>query len=56
LIEDEFGFINVIVRPQVYEQYRRIIRQAEMLLVKGTVQRERGVVNLMAEQIRGLWT
>jgi error-prone DNA polymerase len=55
-LEDEFGFINVIVRPQIYEQYRRIIRQAELLLVKGIVQRERGVVNLMAEQIRALWT
>ncbi|MEO1289157.1 MAG: hypothetical protein AAFV93_15440 [Chloroflexota bacterium] len=24
-LEDEFGFINVIVRPQIYETYRRII-------------------------------
>jgi error-prone DNA polymerase len=53
-LEDEFGFINVIVRPKVYEQYRRIIRQEEILLVKGMVQRESGVVNVMAEQIRAI--
>jgi error-prone DNA polymerase len=53
-LEDEFGFINVIVRPQIYEQHRRIIRQAELLLVKGIVQREREVVNLMAESIQAI--
>jgi DNA polymerase III alpha subunit len=53
-LEDEFGFINVIIRPQIYEPYRRLIRQADLLMVKGTIQRERGVVNVMAEQIRSM--
>jgi error-prone DNA polymerase len=53
-LEDEFGFINVIVRPQIYEPYRRVIRQADLLMVKGTIQRERGVVNVIAEQIRAV--
>jgi error-prone DNA polymerase len=53
-LEDEFGFINVIVRPQIYEQYRRVIRQEELLLVQGSIQRERGVINIMAEQIKAL--
>lgn len=26
-LEDEFGFINVIVRPQTYEKYRRVIQK-----------------------------
>jgi error-prone DNA polymerase len=51
-LEDEFGFINVIVRPQLYEAHRHIIRQGELLLVKGSVQRERGVVNVMVQEPR----
>jgi error-prone DNA polymerase len=49
-LEDEWGFINVIVRPTVYEPHRRIIRQARVLWVGGTLQRERHVVNVLAEK------
>ena len=50
-LEDEFGFINVIVRPQIYEQYRQVIRGAAILTVTGIIQRERNVINLLAEHI-----
>ena len=53
-LEDEFGFINVIVRPQIYEIYRRVIRSEQLLLVHGEVQRERGVVNIIARCIQSL--
>ena len=53
-LEDEFGFINVIVRSQVYDSYRRVIRAEQLLLVRGEVQRERSVVNVMAQRINPL--
>lgn len=53
-LEDEFGFVNVIVRPQVYDIYRRVIRSEQLLLIHGDVQRERNVVNVMAQSIHGL--
>lgn len=53
-LEDEFGFINVIIRPQVYERFRRTIRQEKLLLVEGIVQREHAVINLVAESFRPL--
>jgi DNA polymerase III alpha subunit len=53
-LEDEFGFINVIVRPKIYDIYRRVLRTEQLLLVRGEVQRERAVVNLLAEHISPL--
>lgn len=49
-LEDEFGFINVIVRPAIYLRFRRIIRTQPLLLVAGEVQQEGGVTNLLARQ------
>jgi len=47
-LEDEFGFINVIVRPPVYARYRQLIRAHPLLIVEGEVQREGEVVNVIA--------
>lgn len=51
-LEDEFGFINVIVRPNIYDEYREVIRGAHLLMVSGEVQHVRGVVNVMARLIQ----
>lgn len=47
-LEDEYGFINVIIRPKVYAHCRKIIRGSSLLLVVGTAQRKGVVVNLIA--------
>lgn len=49
-LEDEYGFMNLIVRPKIYVQFRRVIRSTSLLLVKGQVQREGAVTNLILEQ------
>ncbi len=46
--------MNVIVKPDVYISYRRVLREAPLLLVKGTVQRQGNVVNLVAQHIDSL--
>jgi error-prone DNA polymerase len=53
-LEDEDGFINVIVRPDVYAQYRRILRESPLLIVEGKVQRHGGVTNLIARAVSAL--
>ena len=53
-LEDEDGMINVIVRPKVYEQYRRVIRGQLLLLVGGETEREGTVSNVMAQWIAPL--
>jgi error-prone DNA polymerase len=51
-LEDEFGFVNVIVRPDIYVRYRRVLRGALFLEVQGELQREGSVVNLLARAAR----
>ena len=47
-LEDECGFINVIVRPAVYARFRRVLRAQPVLIVAGTVEREGAVTNVVA--------
>ena len=53
-LEDADGFVNVIVRPAVYAEYRAVIRSAAVLLVAGIIQREGVVTNLLAEHLHKL--
>jgi error-prone DNA polymerase len=54
LLEDEGGMTNVIVRPDVYERYRAAIRGEPLLWVRGTLAKDDGTVNVLAEEARGL--
>lgn len=54
LVEDEAGMVNVIVRPDVYERYRTAIRGEPLLWVHGTLAKDDGTVNVLAEEARGL--
>ena len=47
-LEDETGLVNVIVRPDVYERYRRVIRTSSMLVIEGVLQKEQGTIDLLA--------
>ena len=53
-LEDEEGFINLIVKPKIYVRFRRVIRRASLLLVEGQVQREGAVTNLVVIQCQPL--
>jgi error-prone DNA polymerase len=50
-LEDETGLVNVIVRPDVYERYRRTIRSASMLVIDGKLQKESGCIDVIAHHI-----
>ncbi len=41
LLEDEFGFINVIVPRHMYERYREVVKFAPFLVVEGRFERSR---------------
>ncbi len=53
-LEDETGMINVVVRPQDFERHGRLISTAPLLLVRGVLQVEQGVVNVKARRFRAL--
>jgi error-prone DNA polymerase len=52
-LEDETGFVNVIVWKTVFERHLLLARTAPFLGVTGQLQNQDGVVNLVAED---LWT
>jgi error-prone DNA polymerase len=54
LLEDEFGQANLIVPPQVYEQYRAVIRGEPLLLARGKLERHDRNVNLLVREVRSL--
>ena len=53
-LEDETGMINVICSPVVWARYRRVARDSAGLLIRGMVESEQGVVNVVAERIERL--
>jgi error-prone DNA polymerase len=50
-LEDETGIVNVIVRPDVYQRYRRVIRTSDTVIVEGTLQKEQGTIDMLARHI-----
>ncbi len=52
LMEDESGFINVIIPPPVYQSYREAINTSPFLLVQGRFEREGRVLNVVASRFR----
>jgi error-prone DNA polymerase len=54
LLEDEFGTINLIVPPQVYERHRLTVRTEPLMLVKGRLERfaaAGGAINVLVDWI-----
>ena len=50
-LEDETGVTNVVVWATIYERFRRAVISGRLLRVTGRLQREAGVVHVVAEVI-----
>ena len=53
-LEDETGTANVVVWASVYERFRRAVIAGRLLRVTGRLQREAGVVHIVADHIEDL--
>jgi error-prone DNA polymerase len=54
LLEDEFGTINLIVPPQVYERHRLTVRTEPLMLVTGKLERfaaAGGAINVLVDKV-----
>jgi error-prone DNA polymerase len=54
LLEDEFGTINLIVPPQIYERNRLTVRTEPLMFVEGRLERlpaAGGAINVMVDQV-----
>jgi len=50
-LEDESGFINVVVWPVIGERLRPIVRQSTLIGVTGQIQENEGVIHLVAQEL-----
>ncbi len=55
-LEDETGVTNVVVWATIYERFRRAVISGRLLRVTGRLQREAGVVHVVAETIEDMST
>jgi len=51
LLEDETGMTNVIVRPDLYERHRPVLRAEPLVLVWGRLERRDRNLNVLAERL-----
>jgi len=50
-LEDETGFVNVVLWRDVFARHEHLVRTAHLLGVAGRVEREGAVTHLIAERI-----
>jgi error-prone DNA polymerase len=54
VLEDEFGLVNVVVKPHLHERQRSLVRTEPFVIVHGELQRRDGLVNIVAEKFTPL--
>jgi error-prone DNA polymerase len=50
-LEDETGFVNLVIWQQVFAQYAQVLKTNSVLGVTGKLQVQEGIVHLIAEDI-----
>ena len=54
LMEDEYGPINVIVKPDIYKRDRNAVRMEPFLTVRGRLQKDGETLNVIAFEVEAL--
>jgi len=54
LLEDEFGTVNLIVAPPVYQRHRLAVRAEPFVIATGRLERRTGTTNVVVERIAAL--
>jgi DNA-directed DNA polymerase III PolC len=53
-LEDETGVANAIIRPKIFAAYRAVVMAARLVRIRGLLQRENGVIHVIADHIEDL--
>jgi error-prone DNA polymerase len=53
-LEDEFGQVNVTIKPDIYDRYRQVANRQPILVIDGVMQRQDGVHSVLASHIQAL--
>jgi error-prone DNA polymerase len=54
LIEDEFGAVNLIVPPSVYDRYRALVRGEPLILARGRFEKQGRNENVLVQELESL--
>ncbi len=55
-LEDEFGTMDLILRPEIYDRYKSTFRSSRFLTIEGRVQRMGEQVNILVETVSSFAT
>lgn len=50
-LEDEFGFMNIVIHPDVYQKDRLTIYSRSLLEIQGTIEKNGSLINIKAERV-----
>jgi error-prone DNA polymerase len=50
-LEDETGFVNLVVWTQIFEKYELLAKTADLMGVSGRIQSQHGVVHVVADRL-----
>jgi error-prone DNA polymerase len=53
-LEDETGLANVVITPKLFEANKRVVVRSPLLLVRGVLQEEQGVLNVRGKTFAAL--
>ena len=56
LLEDEFGYMNIICSRRMYERYRETVKFSQFMVIEGKFEREDAVMNVIGSRFRELKT
>ena len=56
LLEDEFGYMNIIVSKDLFEKNRETVKFSTFMVIEGRLEREDQVINLIGRRFRELKT
>ena len=54
LLEDEFGYMNVIINKELHRENREVVNHAPFLAIEGRFEREDAVMNIIGRRFREL--
>ena len=53
-LQDEDVLKNVLVKPDVYQRYHKMLRNCFLHIVEGTIHKQSGILNVLAEAPLGI--
>jgi error-prone DNA polymerase len=53
-LEDRYGLINIITKPNLVQRYKQLVAEAGALIVHGHIERQERTVNVVTERMEPL--